>query len=196
MKEISFCGIVGKKVLIKGEAQTGKTKLLERLIREAISCQTIPISLIEMAPVHLGRGNLEVGGRVAVKGVRGLRYYVPDEVFAPRLQGRSAGEVLEMAKKNAVRIGEILENYLEAPTPILFINDLTIYLHAGDPETLRRAISSAETFVGTAYAGVAIGGDHGSGINRREKALLAEIEESVDAIMTLAGSRRHPRHQA
>lgn len=181
----SFRRFIGKKVLVKGEVQTGKTRLLEGLLREALSSQKKLMSLIDMAPERVTKGAFDAGGRVPVNEMRGLRVYRPAVVFAPRLQGRSREEVLRMAEENSSQIGAILDLFLEEPTPILFINDLTLYLHAGDPGKLKRVIDSAETFIGNAYEGESIGDDCGSGITGRERRLLKELEAFMDKVITL-----------
>lgn len=138
-----------------------------------------------MAPERVAKGTLEAGGSVTVSEMRGLRVYKPVKVFAPRLQGRSSEEVLCMAGENSNQISMVLGLYLERPTPILFINDLTLYLHAGDVGRLRRAIDSAETFIGNAYVGESLGDDWGSGITERERRLLKELEVAMDKVIIL-----------
>lgn len=185
MRGYSFRRFIGKNVLVKGEVQTGKTRLLEDMLHEALSSNKKPISLIDMAPERLAKGAFDAGGRVSINEMRGLRIYRPAIVFAPRLQGRCREEVLRMAEENGRQIGAILDLYLEEPTPILFINDLTLYLHAGDPGKLKRVIDTAETFIGNAYGGESIDDDCGSGITGRERRLLKELEAFMDKVITL-----------
>jgi len=159
--------------------------MLEGMLREALASQKKPISIIDMAPERVSKGAYYAGGRVPLNEMRRLRVYRPAVVFAPRLQGRSKEEVVRMAEENSNQIGIILDLYLGKPTPILFINDLTLYLHAGDPRRLRMAIDSAETFIGNAYVGESIGEDCGSGITKRERRLLKELEEVMDQVIIL-----------
>jgi hypothetical protein len=92
---------------------------------------------------------------------------------------------MRMAEENGRMIETVLDNYLKNPTSTLFINDLTIYLHARELEKLQRVIDSSDTFVGTAYEGESIANDHGSGINEREKELLKSLERNLDRVIIL-----------
>lgn len=185
MRECSFSLLRGKRVLIEGDVGSGKTRLLKKILLEAVSSQEGPVSLIDMAPDRLSLEGREVGGRVSIQEKAGLRVYRPTNVFAPRIQGRSREEVLRLAEENSNRIDEVLERYLKDPTPILFINDLTLYLHAGDLGKLERTIATAETFVGNAYKGKILLEDRGSGISARENLLLEVLETSMDKVIML-----------
>ncbi|MEM4676105.1 MAG: hypothetical protein QXM12_07435, partial [Nitrososphaerota archaeon] len=94
-------------------------------------------------------------------------------------------EVMSLAEKNREAIEPLLKGFLSKPTRILFINDLTIYLHAGDPELLEKCIEVSETFVGTAYYGTKLQDDKGSGITLRERMLAERIMKKVDKVIFL-----------
>ncbi|MEM3401379.1 MAG: hypothetical protein QXP86_04795 [Nitrososphaerota archaeon] len=176
--------VLGKKVLIAGEAGTGKTMLLVKLLEEA-NAQSISdaVTLIDLAPKKIG----EFGGRVVdyLRQIGGIRLLMPVNVFAPRLSGKTKDEVMSLAEKNREAIEPLLKGFLSKPTRILFINDLTIYLHAGDPELLEKCIEVSETFVGTAYYGTKLQDDKGSGITLRERMLAERIMKKVDKVIFL-----------
>lgn len=183
MRAPDFMGLSGKKCLILGEAGSGKTRLLERLLEEAVQEGLGPqVTLIDMAPEGRIIGGLKVGGRVKAGG--GVRRFAPDRVFAPRLEGRDKGEVLRLAGLNARSLEPLLRRYLDSPTPILFVNDLTMYLHGGDPGVLERAISASRTFIGTAYKGSSFD-DRGSGLNALERSRLERLIPLFDVVIDL-----------
>ncbi len=183
MKGFDLKLAMGKRVLIKGESGSGKTRLLEGLVREALDLD-LDVSLIDMAPPRLSAGKREAGGTAQVSG-KGLRVHRPAHISAPRLQSKSKAEAMRMAGENAKATSEALDEYLRRPTPLLFINDLTIHLHEGDPDLLSEAIDSAETFVGTAYEGRSIADRHRSGISKRERESLRAIEARMDIVIAL-----------
>ncbi|MEJ5292931.1 MAG: hypothetical protein WHS82_04955 [Candidatus Methanosuratincola sp.] len=187
MKEISYASIRGKKTLIRGEVGKGKTLLLSRLLAEAANAEEIgSITVIDMAPGEKDVGNRKVGGKLTTPPSRSLVgcIYAPGRVFAPRLEGRTAEEVTFLAMQNAKAIEPYLTGYVASPTPVLFVNDLTIYLQSGRPELLREAIGLAKTFVGTAYWGDFFD-DRGSGINARERLLLERLADLFDIVVEL-----------
>lgn len=176
--------VLGKKVLIVGEAGTGKTILLVRLLEEAnVRGLSNEMTLIDLAPKRIG----EFGGRVTdyLHQLGNTRLLVPAKVFAPRLSGKTREEVLLLAEKNREVIEPLLKELINKPTRMLFINDLTIYLHAGEPELLEKCIEVSETFVGTAYYGTKLQDDKGSGITFRERMLTERMMKKVDDVIFL-----------
>ncbi|MEM2910262.1 MAG: hypothetical protein QXO01_04265 [Nitrososphaerota archaeon] len=176
--------VLGKKVLIAGEAGTGKTMLLVRLLEE-VNAQGLSheATLIDLAPKKLG----EFGGKVTdyLHQVSGIRLLMPVNVYAPRLSGKTKEEVLLLAEKNRETIEPLLKEFLSKPTRMLFVNDLTIYIHVGDPSLLEKCIEASETFVGTVYYGTKLQDDKGSGITVRERTLTEKIMEKVDRVIFL-----------
>jgi hypothetical protein len=101
------------------------------------------------------------------------------------LEGGNAREVRRLARANALEIEKTLRAVPAEGVELLFINDLTMFLHAGDAELLLGAIMKAGTFVGTAYKGSFLSEDRGSGIAAREKMLLEKIEGAMDVVILL-----------
>ncbi|MEN3016330.1 MAG: hypothetical protein ABC612_02790 [Candidatus Methanosuratincola petrocarbonis] len=185
MKGISYSAIKGKKALIRGDVGRGKTSLLSRLLAEATDSEGAgSITVIDMAPGEISVGGRKVGGRLAIPAPEKVRHLEPTHVFAPRLEGTTAEEIVRLAKLNACAIEQCLAQYIASPTPVLFVNDLTIYLQCGRAGLLREVIALAETFVGTAYWGDFFD-DKGSGISERERLLLEELIGLFDAVVDL-----------
>jgi len=183
--EINISRFLGKKTLIIGEVGSGKTRLLISILRNFISeGLSSKITVIDMAPPRM----LDIGGRIIDHDSQlcsMVRYLYSDEIRPARLLGKSAEEVMKIATNNAKIIDKLIEEYLSNSTEILMINDLTIFIHAGDGEKLSRAIKAATTFVGTAYEGIRLSEDKGTGITMREKQYVSELLNTVDNIIKL-----------
>ncbi|MEN3034902.1 MAG: hypothetical protein ABC537_01235 [Candidatus Methanosuratincola sp.] len=187
MNGISYAAIKGKKTLIRGEVGRGKTALLSRLLAEAAESEGPgAITVIDMAPEEKPVGGRKVGGRLAIPASTRARilYAAPKRIVAPRLEGSTAEEVVCLAKQNALAIEPCLSQYIASPTPVLFANDITIYLQSGSAELLGEAVAQAMTFVGTAYWG-GFFGDKGSGINDKERLQLGKLMDLFDVVLDL-----------
>ena len=109
-----------------------------------------------------------------------LRYLAPRRIETPRLAARNGGELLELVKKNRQRISNLLKQYMEKPTPILFINDISIYLQSGDFETLAKAIGKASTLVANGYYGKTLSNDYSTGVSSLERELMDKLVATMD----------------
>ncbi|MEM2921125.1 MAG: hypothetical protein QXF26_02270 [Candidatus Bathyarchaeia archaeon] len=183
---------MGKKVLILGDVRTGKTRLTTFFLQEAINLGFITeITVIDMAPKTTVVGDLILGGRLFEKSKipKGLRYLSPRCVYTPRLSSRCARELLELVEKNRRRILPLLRSYLSKPTPILFANDLSIYLQSGDMMTIQRVVQTASTFVGNGYFGTTLMGDFNTGVSQMERELMERLAATMDIRIRLESKR-------
>jgi hypothetical protein len=176
--------------LITGDVCSGKSALTARLLKEAIATvRPNEITLIEMAPRRREFKGVMVGGRLTdLMGddKSGIRCLLPSrELYAPRVEGTNATHVLSLATSNAESIQELLKIYLRAPTSILFVNDVSIYVQMGDLSRLLEAVSLAGTFVANSYEGPTLEDDQQSGLSKREKAGLAALKNLMDIVLTL-----------
>jgi len=163
-------------LLIVGEVRRGKTRVTEGLVRALVHLGLgHAVTVLDFAPNYRG-----VGTPMSVEGARVLR---PPRLYAPRLMGRRCDEVWRFAELNARETTALLNAYIRSPTPVLVINDLTIHLHAGDPGLLYEAISRATLFIGNAYYGEELRDE--CGLWRRERRLVEELMERVDAVWRL-----------
>ena len=181
-----------KRTLITGETGTGKTKVTASLLREAISrIEPVEITLLDFGPEQRTIDGMRIGGRITdFLPSPQCRVYDPSApIRAPRLEGHYAGEVLKLAEDNALLTSALLRRYLALPTSCLFINDLTIHLHAGNPNLILEAVRRSETFIGNAYSGSSLAPDHGSGLSGRERELLQRVVSVVDVVIELPSLR-------
>ena len=179
-----FERFIGKKTLIVGEVGSGKTLLLSRFLDQLVrSGLKDRVTVIEMGPNMGG-----VGGTVEnyTRNVTCVKYLKPWRIIPPRTMGRNRDEVIRYARLNMLALKPLIEEYLRNPTDILLINDLTIYLHAGEVEDIIQLINISNTFTATAYEGEKLADDKGSGITDRERKSLDRLEELVDVVLRLS----------
>ncbi len=176
--------LLGWRTLILGETGSGKSVLLFRILSSlAESCDTKEITLIDMAPSR----SWGVGGKLSEIGriPEGVRYHTSWDVTPPRLVGRTAEEVLSLALKNRALLEPLVLNYLAEPTPVLMINDASIYAHVGDPGPLLKALGLAKTWIVTAYSGERLAEDKGASVTLAEKRFVNSLIEAADRIIRL-----------
>ena len=185
MKELSdFSRLLGKRALIVGEIASGKTRLLSKFLDYLVERgYGFQITLIEMAPGFGGIGRLteEYTGNV-----KKVNYLKPEKIYPPRTLGKTREEVLRYTEHNYRALKPLLQAFIDNPTEILLVNDLTIYLHAGEVEDVLRAVERCETFAATAYEGVRLQDDKGSGITFRERKAVSKLRKNMDLVVELA----------
>ncbi len=172
---------LGRKILVIGDVNTGKTTLCQRWLNEL--CQQglgARIALIDMAPtippeLALKRGIVGVGGELRApegSGVLDLRAHLEP----PRLSSSSESEALEKAAHNAQLIDALLRR-LEPQRDILFINDVTLYLQARSAASLIESagFDRRTTLVVNGYRGERLGG---GALTRHETAEMSELERA------------------
>lgn len=177
--------VLGKKTLIIGEAGSGKTKLLAELLRELIAL--IPpekITVIDLAPEKADG----VGGKLTdyVDLIDKVKYFSPEKVYTPRLTGTSPEEVLRYAELNREIMAPLLNRFIQHPTENLVVNDVTLYLHSGELETVLKCAKLAKTFVATAYYGIKLSDDLGTGISARERQLTDRLATFMDSTVRIS----------
>ncbi|KPV61586.1 MAG: hypothetical protein AOA65_2403 [Candidatus Bathyarchaeota archaeon BA1] len=174
--------IVGRKVLVLGEASSGKTRLIARLLDQLTSlAEPCEITIIDMAPQRIG----DIGGKLSdyTSSVNKVRNLSPRKVYAPRLTGTSREQVLEYAELNRKAIEPLLSQFIQKPTKFLIINDITLYLHSGDLEKILHCLTLAQTFLASGYHGRKLAEDRGAGISLRETQLIEMLAKRMDKII-------------
>jgi len=179
---------LGKKALIIGDVRTGKTKLTRELLEEAVKLGfSRMITVIDMAPETEVVEGGSIGGRLSVstRAYKEVRYLSPPMVETPRLKASSAEELLSIVQLNAERIRPLLEECLASPSPILFVNDVSIYLQSGQVDLILRAAELAETFIANGYYGEYLSEDRGTGVSKRERDLMELLASQMDIVIRL-----------
>lgn len=173
------------KIIILGETRTGKSRLLYRFLwMLADAGYSRQITVIDMAPSL----SWSVGGKLVEIGElpRDIRYSTSWTIKPPRLIGRTAAEVLNLARENGEQIRPLLEEYVKNPSPILIINDATIYIHSQEPSLLFSALNLSRSWLITAYQGSVLADDKGTGISLREAEFVDQLRRVSDIIIRMA----------
>jgi GTPase SAR1 family protein len=176
--------ILGKKILILGEAGSGKTKLAARLLRELMMLvNPEEITVIDFAPQRVG----EIGGKLIdyMNITGGVKYFSPENVYTPRLAGTSPKQVLRYAELNTKSMEPLFNRFIRNVTEVLVLNDVTLYLHLGKLETVLKCVRLAKTFLATAYYGSKLAEDLGTGISSRERQLTDKLATSMDVTVNI-----------
>ncbi len=175
--------MLGKKTLFLGEVASGKTRILAKIVDELVNMGLgRETTVIDMAPRKTCVGKVKIGGTIQeyTSKTHVVRYLRPKKVFTPRISSRNKKELIKMALSNAEALNPLLNLYLKQPTRILLMNDLTIYLHAGQLTKILTCIKKAKTFIGTAYKGKYLEKDMNTGLSRKERELTQELMKFMD----------------
>ncbi len=183
---------IGRKLLILGDVNTGKTTLargmLADLCRQGLGPQ---IAIADFAP-HIpealarARGLAGIGGDLRPPANHNV-LRVADRLDAPRLSSKSEAEAGEKARRNRVVIEAIFGRLAAEPRPILFLNDVTMYLQAGTAAALIAQVSGFPTVVANGYRGERLGGGELTLRESAQTAALALWFEAVGAVIELPG---------
>ena len=184
---LSFGDLQGRRALIWGDTRKGITCLTVQLLKEVVQLGlSDEITVIDLAPSTQEVKEGSLGGRLSeYTNITGFTYLVPSVVYSPRLTGETHQQVEFLVDVNRENIEPLIEYYLENPTPILFVNDCSIILQAGESETLLSALENADTFIANGYYGETLPGDKGTGVSRREKALMEKLASRMDFVLEL-----------
>ncbi|MDG6995321.1 MAG: hypothetical protein JRN52_05310 [Nitrososphaerota archaeon] len=187
----NFRKLIGKRTLIVGEVHSGKTRLMSKLLSQAIKLYPNErILVLDFAP-NIKTKTGKVGSKLRIPAAKNIFCLAPEHVYAPRLEGQSAREVLMLAKKNKEQIDRLLKI---AHAKIVFLNDVTLYLHSGRATLLMRLAGRSETFVANGYKGKLLIDDKGSGISLHESIELDCLAEKMDLVIQLGRTRRSSIH--
>lgn len=187
--QISIKKLLHRFTLIVGEINSGKTALTQQILAACLREQGGPLTVVDLAP-RIGFSESETagscqgaGGALEVpRAARARRFDGP--IRAPRLKGRDVEEALQMASENARVIELIFREARQVKVKTLFINDCSLYLHAGEPRRMLAWIRSAETAVVNGYYGGSLGGGT---ISKREKEGMNYLMQQCDRLIRLSG---------
>jgi hypothetical protein len=178
LPEMMPAQLEGIRSLIRGEVKTGKTALLSLLLLKFIEESYRDLTVMDFAPEML-RG---VGGKMSLPpAAAGLRVFSPP-IAAPRLSGGSPREVEALAHKNGAVLDQVLAAYQAEPGAVLFINDVSLYLQAREPEMLLDALATTPTVVMNGYQGESLGRDD---FSQEERARMERLAATCDLVIDL-----------
>ena len=173
--------------LIVGEVNTGKTTFTGRLLDAYCEARNARVAVVDLAPV-IPRPDVKgqaatggVGGRLKVKISSHIRYF-HQRMHAPRIMGRDEGEALDFAAENERRIARLFSDALQTKPDAVFVNDCSLYLHAGDATQLLEWIKRPSTAVVNGYYGSSLGDGL---ISRRERKGMQYLIKRCDRLIRL-----------
>ncbi|MGC8949189.1 MAG: hypothetical protein ACP5OK_07625 [Thermoprotei archaeon] len=181
--KINIHDLLHKRTLIIGDIGKGKTRITALIVGLLIdSGFKEKITIIDMAPPRSGM----VGGKISEYiNINSIRYFHDDRIRGPRFSAKTLEELSLIAERNKDIIEQFLNHYLNNPTEILIINDLTIYLHKGSTSKIIQCINKSKTFIGNAYSGVKLYREQFKDFDTNESNKLSEIMKIMDNIIKL-----------
>lgn len=186
MNSRGYKKFIDKKTLIIGPLRAGKTRLLSSILFEFIEAGLEKdIIILDFSPDEIEG----LGGPLSrYIDVSRMIYLAPDNVWPPRLMGKTEEEVDKLAEENRRVLEKFVDMAIKIDKQILFINDVTLYLHRGSLSRILRLFDSKRTVIATAYYGDEFD-DKGSGINVREKVAVRALMIKADNVIRLGSVR-------
>ncbi|MHA2391320.1 MAG: hypothetical protein ACXAEX_05070 [Promethearchaeota archaeon] len=184
--KINFNESIGHSSLLYGDTNTSKTLLtaeFTKFLLESSKVKPDTISILDFAPELMSFNDLKIGGKIIdfYKNSKICRnILLKGEIIPPRLSSHNKTELYRNACENFKKTSEILHIFLDEPTPILIINDISIHLHIGGIKQLLEAIEKSNTFFGNSYYGSSIKRDFSSLFSLREKRMVEYLVKKVD----------------
>ncbi len=183
-EKIDISEFLGKRTLVIGDVNTGKTtfsrKILEEMSRLQINKRIAIIDLAPEIPEEWALGNKfkGIGGKLLPIAGKGIFYSRPP-IKPPRLSSKNEKEAISIAEKNRKGIEILFERFVPADGDILFLNDISLYLQAGSAKKLLKWMDNAHTIVANGYYGEKLGKGVLSQRERREMGFLVELFDRI-----------------
>lgn len=167
---------LNKRTLIIGDVKSGKTARTLEILRGFVQAGYADrIAVIDMAPDPV-KG---IGGKMTPPVDTPL-LYLTTTIAAPRLTGIDEEHTHRLAVQNAHAIEALFSSLQQQPKDILFVNDASLYLQAGDFDTFLTALDTASTQIINAYYGSTFAD---SALTRREKHLTEALMKTCDIMI-------------
>ncbi len=176
--------LIGHQTILYGESNTGKTHnaaiFLQFLLNSNIDPKTI--SVLDFAPKCQIYNKRKIGGKI-------IDYFIPPDTLGlfldvettpPRLTGKNKREIKNYALQNQDLTKKALKRYLIRPTPILIVNDISIYLQKGSIRFFIKVLKSAITFYGNSYYGKSISNKYSKRFSKIESNKILRLIENIE----------------
>ncbi len=183
---LNYKEFIGHYTLLYGEINTKKTYHTAKFVQFLIESEHVnpkEISILDFAPSQNIINGVKIGGKIKDFYNHSIicnNIYFKGNIIPPRLKARNIKDLYQFACNNFKKTYEILNKFNENPTPILIINDISIYLHIGNKRLLFDSIKKSNTFFGNSYYGTSIKSDFTTLFSLREKRLIAYLIKKVD----------------
>jgi len=167
---------LNRKTLITGGINSGKTTCASRILN--MFCNRgyeESIAILDLAP-ETPEG---IGGKIEIPSPTRM-YYLTGSISAPRLSGKSEEEMQKKASANAEIIEDLFTKLSESKKEILFVNDATLYFHAGDFNRFVETLNLFPTAIINAYFGDYFAD---SKLTGRERKLTKDLMKICDCVI-------------
>ncbi len=185
-ESLDFNEFIGHQTILYGETNTKKTYYTARFVQFLLKIKKFNpknISILDFAPKLFKYYDIKIGGKIDdfyPQSIKCNNITFEGEIIPPRLRASNKKELFENTCKNYKKTHEILKIYDENPTPVLIINDISIYLHLGSKKPLLDAIKKANTFFGNTYYGTSIKRDFTSLFSLKEKRVIESLIKKIE----------------
>lgn len=167
----------GKKNLILGDVNSGKTRMTLELLTLIIHQKREEVAVLDLAPDKT-RG---VGGKMEVPSCALIAYHTTT-IVPPRLTGTDRDEVEALSLRNARVIEGLFSTYLKNPKKNLVINDVSLYLQKGTLGRMLEVLGPSQTAIINGYYGKALGE---SPFSETEKEQMDRLAKFCDRVIHL-----------
>lgn len=178
MKDYDIQHYLNRQTLISGDVNSGKTTktttILEQFLQAGYGEQ---MAVLDLSPDPV-RG---IGGKLPLPSGAPV-LYLTSHITAPRLMGRDADHTLELANENAREIEGLFVEFTKQKRDILFINDATLYLQAGNFALFLETLAKSSTRIINAYYGNTFAD---SALTQRERKLTDTLMEGSDEVIRM-----------
>jgi hypothetical protein len=181
---------LGRKLLIVGDVNTGKTTLTREILEDFCGRGLGPrIAVLDLAP-HIAE---QLAAQRGLRGVGGHLDPPPDcgallireQLEPPRLSSATEAEAMNKAARNKALIDGAWQRTHVGARDILVVNDVSMYVQAGSADELIARFASAGTVIANGYFGERLGGGELTRRERMEMERLREWFESAGQVLEL-----------
>lgn len=179
---------MGKKVLIVGDVGSGKTISTLNIVNKFIEFDFgSEITILDFAPTSIYYSGKRVGGKFIEYSFNQnlVKRYISVNTYPPRILGKCRDEVLMYAKINRRNCEYAIKEFIDNPSNILIINDISIYYHIGDLGLIVDALKLCKTFIGNAYFNGFIEDKFSTGISVNEREMTKLLMNLMDLTINL-----------
>ncbi len=184
--KLDFNSLRGLHTLIYGETNTGKTFYTAKFVQYLLEIKKFEpkkISILDFAPKLAHFNNLKIGGRIQdyyENSAKCNNINFKGEIIPPRLKAKNKNEIYSNICHNFTKIYEIMGIYNSSPTPVLIINDISLFLHLGSNKYLINTINKSDTFFGNSYYGSSISSKFSKLISIKEKRKVESLIKIIE----------------
>ena len=180
-----FTDLKDMRTLIAGDVGAEKTGLLLKLLNEAVDDTREKITVLDFASPETASKGENYGKPLSGTQAPNVKVISSRLIKATLHSAKSADDLIRLADYNLKITRSLLGQYLESPTSILFVNEVSVHLLRGTLKRLWDCLRKAETVLASGYMGGRTLEDYGTGIFKRENLLMRRLSAKMDRTINL-----------